>query len=146
MAVFWMKGIPLPQIIGNAINQKQEQNTRRVIRDTLETIEKVIRFEVVRLMSCYCAVLSRVFDEIGFPELSKSIPTLALYLEVGASDRSMISFMSLGLSRVTAAILNEATANKGMTTSEARTWMRGAQLEAYDLSPILIEEIRRAVR
>lgn len=146
MAVFWMEGKPLPQIIDSAINQKQQQNTRRVIRDTLDTIEKVIRFEVVRLMSCYCAVLSRVFDEMGHPELSKSIPTLALYLEVGASDRSMISFMSLGLSRVTAAILNDATANKSMTASEAQAWLRSAQLEAYNLSPILVEEIRRAAR
>ncbi len=146
MAVFWMAGKPLPQIIDSAINQKQDQNTRRVIRDTLDTIEKVIRFEVVRLISCYCAVLSRVFDEIGFPELSKSIPTLALYLEVGASDRSMISFMGLGLSRVTAAILNDATVNKGMTIPEARAWLKETQLEAYELSAIFIEEIKRVVR
>lgn len=146
MAVFWMSGNPLPQIIDNAIGHKKEQNTRRVIRDTLDTIEKVIRFEVVRLMSCYCAVLVRVFEEIGFPELSTSVPPLPLYLEVGASDRSMISFMGLGLSRVTAAILNDATANKGMTIPEARTWLRSAPLERYELSPLLIEEIRRAVR
>lgn len=146
MAVFWMGGRPLPQIIDNAINHKKDQNTRRVIRETLDTIEKVIRFEVVRLMSCYCAVLVQVFEEIGFPELSKSVPPLPLYLEVGASDRSMISFIGLGLSRVTAAILNDATANKGMTVAEARSWLTGASLEAYELSPLLIDEIRRAVR
>jgi len=146
MAVFWMMGKPLPQIIESSIKQNPDQNMRRVIRDTLDTIEKVIRFEVVRLMSCYCAVLSNVFDELGFPELSKSIPTLALYLEVGASDRTMISFMGLGLSRVTAAVLNDATINKAMTIPEARNWLRDAQLEAYELSPILVEEIRRAVR
>lgn len=76
----------------------------------------VIRFEVVRLMPCRCAVLVQVFEEIGFPDLSKSVPPLPLYLEVGASERSMISFIGLGLSRVTAAILNDA-ANKGMTVS-----------------------------
>jgi hypothetical protein len=146
MAVFWMKGNPLPQIIESSIRQDPEKDTRKVIRGTLDTIEKVIRFEVVRLMSCYCAVLSTVFEAVGFPELSKSIPTLALYLEVGASDRTMISFMGLGLSRVTAAILNEATANKNMTIAEARSWLRDAQLETYELSPILIEEIRRAIR
>lgn len=146
MAVFWMSGNPLPQIIDNAIDHKKDRSTRRIIRETLETIEKVIRFEVVRLMSCYCAVLVRVFDEIGLPELSKSVPPLPLYLEVGASDRSMISFMGLGLSRVTAAILNDATADKGMTVPEARSWLKGASLESYELSPLLIEEIRRAVR
>ncbi len=146
MAVFWMKGDPLPQIIESSIRRDPSKKTNTIIRDTLDTIEKVIRFEVVRLMTCYCAVLSTVFEAIGFPELSKSIPTLALYLEVGASDRTMISFMGLGLSRVTAAILNDATANKTMTISEARTWLRDAQLEAYELSPILIEEVRRSIR
>jgi len=146
MAMFWMGGRPLPQIVDSAIEYKKGRNTRLVIRDTLDTIEKVIRFEVVRLMSCYCAVLVRVFDEIGFRELSESVPPLPLYLEVGASDRSMISFMGLGLSRVTAAILNDATANKGMTVPEARSWLRNASLEAYELSPLLIEEIRRVVR
>nr|WP_294564957.1 DEAD/DEAH box helicase [uncultured Rhodopila sp.] len=146
MATFWMSGEPLPQIIDNSINHKKDQNTRRVIRNTLETIEKIIRFEVVRLMSCYCAVLIHVFEETGFSELSMSVPPVPLYLEVGASDRSMISFMGLGLSRVTAAILNDAAANKRMTIPEARAWLRLASLQGYQLSPILIEEIRRAIR
>lgn len=146
MAVFWMSGNSLPQIIDNAISRKKQINTRRVIRETLDTIEKVIRFEVVRLISCYCAVLVRVFEEIGLPELSKSIPPLPLYLEVGASDRSMISFIGLGLSRVTAAVLNNATINKRMTVPEARTWLKNTSLQSYELSPILIEEISRAIR
>ena len=137
---------PTPVRSGLSLGYKKDQNTRRVIRDTLDTIEKIIRFEIVRLMSCYCTVLMRVFEEIDFAELLKSVPPLMLYLEVCASDRSMISFMGLGLSRVTVAILNDATANKGMTVPEARTWLRGASLEADQLSPLLIEEIRRAVR
>jgi hypothetical protein len=145
MATFWMRGDPLPQIIDNSLAHKADQNTRRVIRDTLEAIEKDIRFEVVRLMSCYCAVLVQTFEEVGFPELSKSVPPVPLYLEVGASDRSMISFIGLGLSRVTAAILNRATVNKAMTIPEARDWLRRTTLERYELSPLLIDEIRRVI-
>ncbi len=37
--------------------------------------------------------------------------------------------------QVTAAILNDATANKAMTIAEARSWLRSAPLEAYELSP-----------
>ena len=145
MATRWMRGDPLPKIIDDSISYKPSQNSRRVIRDTLEAIEKVVRFEVVRLMSCYCAVLVRTFDEMGFSELSKSVPPISLYLEVGASDRSMISFIGLGLSRVTASILNEATPNKAMTIPEARSWLRRAPLEAHGLSPLLIEEIKRTI-
>ena len=146
MAVFWMRGDPLPKIIENAINHDKKKSSRTVIRSTLETIEKVIRFEVVRLMSCYCAVLLQVLDEIGLSEMASSVPPMSLYLEVGASDRSMISFMGLGLSRVVAAILNDATVNKSMTIPEARAWLKDATLDAYDLSPLLVEEIRRVAR
>ncbi|MBW6528510.1 DEAD/DEAH box helicase [Sphingomonas sp. RHCKR7] len=146
MAVFWMSGDPLPKIIDNAINYDKKKSSRAVIRNTLETIEKVIRFEVVRLMSCYCAVLLQVMDEIGLSEMAGSVPPISLYLEVGASDRSMISFMGLGLSRVAAAILNDAAVNKDMTIAEARVWLKDATLEAYELSPLLVEEIRRVAR
>lgn len=146
MAVFWMSGDPLPRIIDNAINYDKKKSSRAVIRNTLETIEKVIRFEVVRLMSCYCAVLLQVLDEIGLPEMAGSVPPISLYLEVGASDRSMISFMGLGLSRVAAAILNDAAVNKNMTIAEARAWLKEATLDAYELSPLLVDEIRRVAR
>lgn len=145
MAVFWMRGDPLPRIVDNALNYRSGQNGRKVIRDTLETIEKVIRFEVVRLMSCYGAVLARVLEDTGFQDLVRSVPPIPLYLEVGASDRSMISFMGLGLSRVTAAILNDAAANKAMTIEEARSWLRTRPAETFDLSPILSQEVRRAI-
>ena len=146
MAVFWMSGAPLPKIIDNAINYDKKKSSRAIIRNTLETIEKVIRFEVVRLMSCYCAVLLHVMDEIGLSEMAGSVPPISLYLEVGASDRSMISFMGLGLSRVAAAILNDAAVNKNMTIGEARAWLKDATLGAYELSPLLVEEIRRVAR
>ncbi|MFT9025341.1 DEAD/DEAH box helicase [Acetobacter indonesiensis] len=146
MAVFWMSGEPLPKIIDKAINFDKKKSSRTVIRNTLETIEKVIRFEVVRLMSCYCAVLLQVMDEIGLSEMAASVPPISLYLEVGASDRSMISFIGLGLSRVTAAVLNDAAINKNMTIGEARNWLKDANLDAYELSPLLVEEIRRVAR
>jgi hypothetical protein len=85
-------------------------------------------------------------DEIGLSEMAGSVPPISLYLEVGASDRSMISFMGLGLSRVAAAILNDAAVNKNMTIGEARAWLKDATLDAYELSPLLVEEIRRVAR
>src|SRR5690606_27973368 len=141
-AVFWMSGAPLPKIIENAINYDQKKGSRTVSRSALETVEKVIRCEVERLMWCCCAGSVQVLDEVGLPEMAGSVPPISLYLEVGASDRSMISFMGLGLSRVAAAILNDAAVNKNMTIAEARTWLKEATLDAYELSPLLAEEIR----
>jgi len=58
----------------------------------------------------------------------------------------MISFMGLGLSRVAAAILNDAAVNKNMTIGEARAWLKDATLDAYEMSPLLVEEIRQVTR
>ena len=38
---------------------------RKVIRETLETIEQVVRFEMIRLFGCYNAVLGFALSEGG---------------------------------------------------------------------------------
>lgn len=43
-------------------------------------------------------------------------------------------------------ILNDAAVNKNMTIAEARAWLKDATLETYELSPLLVEEIRRVAR
>lgn len=85
-------------------------------------------------------------DEIGLSEMAGSVPPISLYLEVGASDRSMISFTGLGLSGVAAAILNDAAVNKNMTIAEARAWLKDATLDGCELSPLLDEELRPVAR
>jgi hypothetical protein len=42
--------------------------------------------------------------------------------------------------------LNDAAVNKNMTIAEARAWLKDATLDAYELSPLLIDEIRRVAR
>lgn len=74
-----------------------------------------------------------------------SIPSLPLYLEIGASDKTMISFISLGLSRVTAMKLNEMSARKDLDTAGAVQWLRTRPLEALGLSPLLLAEVRAIV-
>jgi hypothetical protein len=71
-----------------------------------------------------------------------SIPSLPLYLEIGASDKTMISFISLGLSRVTAMKLNEMSARKDLDAASAIQWLRTRPLEALGLSPLLLAEVR----
>lgn len=97
-------------------------------------------------MSCYCAVLLEDMDEIGLSEMASSVLLISLYFEVSASDRSMISFMDLGLSRFAGAILNNAAVNKNMTIAEARALLKDATLDAYELSPLLVEEVRQVAR
>lgn len=141
----WMLGLPLPQIIDEQISQNASKPLRTTIRNTLNLIEGDIRFQAVRLFGCYIALLVHALDSVGLVDMASSIPSLPLYLEIGASDKTMISFISLGLSRVTAMKLNEMSARKDLDTAGALQWLRTRPLEALDLSPLLLAEVRAIV-
>lgn len=138
----WMLGLPLPQIIDEQIARNASKPVRTTIRNTLDLIEGDIRFQAVRLFGCYSALLVYALESAGLADMVSSIPSLPLYLEIGASDKTMISFISLGLSRVTAMKLNEMSARKDLDTSGALQWLRTRPLEALGLSPLLLAEVR----
>lgn len=138
----WMLGLPLPQIIDEQISRNASKPVRTTIRSTLDLIEGDIRFQAVRLFGCYSALLVYALDNAGLVDLVSSIPSLPLYLEIGASDKTMISFISLGLSRVTAMKLNEMSARKDLDTAAALQWLRTRPLETLGLSPLLLAEVR----
>ena len=141
----WMLGLPLPQIIDEQISRNRSKSVRTTIRNTLNLIEGDIRFQAVRLFGCYSALLVYALDRAGMVDMVSSIPSLPLYLEIGASDKTMISFISLGLSRVTAMKLNEMSARKDLDTAGAVQWLRTRPLEALGLSPLLLAEVRAIV-
>lgn len=138
----WMLGLPLPQIIDGQISRSASKSIRTTIRSTLDLIEGDIRFQAVRLFGCYSALLVYALDSAGLVDMVSSIPSLPLYLEIGASDKTMISFISLGLSRVTAMKLNEMAARKDLDTAGALQWLQTRPLEALGLSPLLLAEVR----
>lgn len=147
MAVFWMQGLPLPQIIDSQLSRLPPTGDRASsMRKTLEVIESDIRFQTVRLFGCYAALLTHALKEAELEHLVASVPSIALYLEVGASDRTMISLMSLGLSRVVARKLTDEASDKGMEVTATRAWLQTAPLEAFGLSLLLREEVRRVLR
>lgn len=142
MALRWMRGLPLPQIIGEQLTRKPDRNQQTVIRETLDVIEKEIRFQAVRLIGCYNALLVYGLDTGGLVDLASSIPSIPLYLEIGASDRTMISFISLGLSRVAAMKLNDMAARKDMDVPAALRWLSSRPFANLGLSPLLLREVQ----
>jgi hypothetical protein len=149
LSLRWMRGDPLPRIIdANADyikKQGKSSNLATVIRNTLTEIESDLRFKYVRLFSCYNAVLDLVLQDNGMGELSSSIPSVPMYLELGACSPSMISFMGLGLSRYTAAKVSAIPRRSDMAQQEARTWIKRQDLESLNLPSASIREIRRLI-
>jgi superfamily II DNA/RNA helicase len=142
----WMTGVPLPVIIDEQLKKAQGKSVRTVIRETLDAIEDHVRFRVVRLMSCYVAILEFALQEADLSDLLGSIPPIPLYLEVGASDQTMVSLISLGLSRVTAMKLNEAAPRKDFDVDAVRAWLAGERIESFGLSQLLTDEVQALVQ
>jgi hypothetical protein len=119
-------------------NQRQQ-----VIREVLDDIEQEIRFRYVKYVSCYIDILIEAFIRTDNSKYIESIPPVHLYLEVGASSKTMISFIGLGLSRTTSSLLTDLSVNKEMNRPEAQKWLKGENWAHSELSPICIREIEK---
>lgn len=142
LSLWWMEGRPLPRIIQNQIDRNRSKDRRLVVRDTLELVEREVRYQCVRLFSCYTSILIQVLDDVDQPQIRLAVPPLPLFLEVGASDRTMISLISLGLSRVVAMRLAPLAPTRDLDIEAARNWLRFRSLESLNLPPQLQEEVK----
>jgi DEAD/DEAH box helicase len=149
IALRWMRGEPLPKIIDAGFDYKlkkgQNPNIASVIRETLNEVERDLRFKYVRLFSCYNAVLELVLRDNKLDDLVGSIPSIPMYLEVGACSPTMISFMGIGLSRYTAGKLQALPRRSDMSQSDARSWILRHDINSLNLPNASIQEIRRIV-
>lgn len=141
MILRWMQGVSIAELVDGRIAYQQGENINKAIRDTLDLVEKDLRFNYVRSFGAYVEILREAFIATNNKELVDSIPSVALYLEVGASDRTMVSFLALGLSRLVAKRLNDMCPVKTYDLDEAKRWLLRQNLETLGLSRYLRAEI-----
>jgi hypothetical protein len=146
-AMPWMRGDPLPVIIQDhfdyEVKRTKTYTISKAILTTLDEIENNIRFTYVRLTGCYNAVLKRALVATGHAHLAQHIVALPLFMEVGACSTSMMSFIGLGLSRVSAKKLTDVAQQQNLSPSEAKRWVRGQDLARQGVSPFIIGEVDR---
>lgn len=142
ISVFWMRGQPLPQIIHNQLRRNPDIDPRKVVRDTLELVEKRVRYQCLRLFSCYGAVLVEVLRDIGRADLAETLPSIPLFLEVGASDRTTLSLMGMGLMRATATRITPSAPRRDLDALDTADWLKAADPEAFRLSPLMLKEVQ----
>lgn len=144
----WMSGKPLSVIIRSTYNSYQknpryakEKNIHVVIREVMENVENFARFRFAKDSSCYVDVLRFYLRESSREDLIESIPQLNLWLEFGVSQKTHLSLLSLGLTRNTVIELSKFITNSNMNKQQALSWIRSQDLNQYDLSPIILEDI-----
>lgn len=141
IAMRWMRGYPIPRIIQNQLRRNPSKEPRRVIRDTLALIENDIRFKVVRVFTTYNALLSAAYEAEGLKDALQTIQPIPLFLEVGASDRTMMSFIEAGASRNLAVELTRRVRTRNLALDEAQEWLSSVSTADLNLSKSMLEEL-----
>lgn len=140
----WMRGDPIPEIIDEN-HKRMGGKLASSIRTTLSDIEEEIRFKYMRLTSCYLNITAYVLKKTENSEYLNSLSSLPIYLEMGASDETMISFIGLGLSRLTARMLTDKVMDKEMGPQAALQWLRSQDLNDLPASSFVRADIQRAL-
>lgn len=145
----WMSGKPLSYIIRAAFNAYQRnekyaatKNIHVVIREVMDNVETFARFQFAKDSSCYVDILRFFLNECAREDLLENIPQLNLWLEFGVSQKTHLSLLSLGLTRNTVVELSNYITNTNMTKEEALKWITEQDLAVFELSPIILEDIR----
>jgi hypothetical protein len=145
----WLRGKSLAEIIRQNWNYWRKKKTKTlptVIRDTMRDIEDYARFRFAKYASCYVEVLKLYLREIEREDLVEEIPPqLNIWLEFGASQKTQVSLMSLGLSRTTAIELLRYITDDNLEPEECVQWIKEVDLNTLDLSPIIVDEIRKVI-
>ncbi len=146
MLLQWMRGMPISELVDGRQRSIKNESINIAIRSTLDLVENELRFNYVRAFGCYTELLAEAFRAHGLEELQKSLPSIALYLEIGASDKTMISFISLGLSRFAAGRLTNICPIKSFSVAEARLWLSRQDLEVLGFSRYIRLEVDQMLK
>ena len=149
-ALSWMRGEPLSSLIANRIaweQSKADPNTPfegrkigSIARNVMEQIETRLRFHYVKYLRCYLDVLQHRLSEIGFEELD--IPPIPLFLELGASAKTMVSAMELGMSRIAAMEVSNILP-RDRDAVYVRSELKSPHLNKGKLSSFVLRELDR---
>jgi hypothetical protein len=145
LIVHWMRGYPLARLIAEAWRYWRDRgrSLAGVIRHTMAEIEEYARFRFAKYSSCYSDVLRFHLTEVNRPDLIADIPRLEIWLEFGTSIVTQVSLIGLGLSRTSAIELSSLIADDNLETDAAFQRLTEINLESTNLSPIIVNEVRR---
>ena len=149
LIVNWMRGHSLQRMILSDVNwhkrKERKYKLSSLIRDTMRNIEEIARFLAPKYTSCYIDLLRWQLESHGLKSLAKEIPELHVWLEFGASQKTQLSLMAIGMTRTSAASLMELIVDDSLDEDAAVKWIRDHDLESSDLPRSVIAEARSVV-
>jgi hypothetical protein len=145
LVVKWIRGFPLSRLITDRIKYCDEHpngfSEARIIRDVMNDVEEIARYQAPRLLACYNDVLGHFLKSIGRHDLQLEVQDLSLFLELGLNQQTQISLVGMGLSRTAAVMLSELIARDNLTQSECAAWISNNDQLNTDLPKLVQAEI-----
>ncbi|WP_439366029.1 DEAD/DEAH box helicase [Bradyrhizobium sp. DASA03005] len=148
----WLKGYSLSAIIRARIAYYEKHGipyqNPKVIRDTMEMVERIARFTAPKYLAAYMDVLKHYLAEIGKLDLLQTNQLdVGVALEFGVSTRTLLSLMELGLSRMSAVAISEKIVLDSLGREEVRSWIEehNAELDGLEIPAIILREIRKKI-
>ena len=146
--VQWLKGFSLAGMIRRNIEYHRDRGRfyrlSALIRNTMELVEQIARFQAPKYFSAYLDILHIHLRAIGRDDLIDIDVDIGTQLEFGVSSKTLLSLMELGLSRMSSVALYEKIARDDLSREDCLAWVRDreAQLEGMDIPAIILRETR----
>jgi superfamily II DNA/RNA helicase len=147
----WMRGFPLARLIEERIayltKKRKPTDAAAEIRNVMNEVEQIARFEAPRGLSCYCDVLRQHLAEIGRDDLIEQLPQFNVFLELGVSQQTQISLIGIGLSRTSTIAVSEFITADALTEPQVLRWLiENEQLwRNFPLPTLVKKEIERVL-
>lgn len=147
----WMQGYTLKRLIENAIKHESATATKKskdpksdatIIRDTMREVEEIARFKAPKYISCYTDILKIFLREQDKLDLYPTDYPFDLFLEFGVMTKTLLSLVSLGLSRMSATELGKAMIKTEYNKEECLTWIK-ENLSIKEIPAFVKKEINK---
>lgn len=153
IALKWMRGEPLTQLVNQAVKYKLTNTTKpskrsdqaiidAAIRDMFMLVEQTIRFKLVQWAKAYVDMLRFVLVEAGHVDMASQVYDFSLALELGVSTQTGRSLVEFGLSRITASSVANLIVDSTLTQEQVKEWFKSQPETVLQLSALVVEELR----
>lgn len=150
LILHWMWGYSVSRIISERISYLLSKggtvNPNTVIREVLENIERIARFNAPKYIGCYNDVLNLYLKDHGRIDLVEDHRDFHSFLEMGVSNQTQLSLISFGLSRSSALSLFKLIGKTDCDKREVFSWLQ-ANLSNFrdEINTISLKEIDNAL-
>lgn len=149
LVVRWMRGFPLARLITDRIDCLTKRDKKvsepSVIREVMKDVEEIARYQAPRLLNCYNDLLHYFLGTVGRHDLQAEVKDISIFLELGLSQQTQISLVSLGLSRTAAVMISELISADNLSEAECLKWLRTEDWQDTNLPVLVKTEIAKAL-